>query len=517
MAEAVSRAARRGLWPLATLSVLVVLIGPLLKPIAAGAMPPLYLPPACQTVTYHSEPQLYAQRVCMNTGVVTHGTEPGTYLFLTPHDAGSGIFKDDGTLVWWHSRPPDSTEEYDLSVIHLWGHPYLAAYAGHAQLVGNNRVFINDGEVLLYNQRYQQVGEIDAGPPFAGRQVDMHEFRLTPDGDALIGIYDPAPTRVNGHAEIVVQYVVQKLSLVRDSSGIHTGKVLFQWRSLGHVPVSQSHLPAPGPGGAWDYFHGNAIAQDTDGNLIVSARNTWGIYKINAHTGRIMWEVGAKGDRALRLPWCYQHDVSALGHGEYSLFDDGAIGQGCESNGTWHPSRGVIFRVNAARRAARVHLVRAYVHRPRIHSGFLGSVQRLPDSDVLVGWGNVPEITQYSPDGRRVLMDLSISQQSFRGYRFGWVGRPAAPPDVAAQFRGAGTRIWASWNGATQVRAWRVLGGLAPTDLKVIGKPVPRAGFETSILLKQHYTYVAVQALNGHARVLGTSSTVVAQPAGNGS
>src|SRR5207302_8858237 len=111
----------------------------------------------------------------------------------------------------------------------------------------------------------------------------------------------------------VYQYVVQKVSLIRDTTGIHTGRVLFQWDSLKHVPLSQSHLAAPTDHSVWDYFHGNAIAQTSDGNLLVSSRNTWGIYKINARTGRMMWKVGVKGEPRLPVPWCYQHDFEPLG------------------------------------------------------------------------------------------------------------------------------------------------------------------------------------------------------------
>jgi hypothetical protein len=110
--------------------------------------------------------------------------------------------------------------------------------------------------------------------------------------------------------------VAQKVSLVQDSSGIHTGSVLFQWSSLSDVPVSESKVTPTGS--TWDYFHGNAISEDTDGNLLVSARNTWGIYKIDdipatAGYGHVVWEVGAKGDHTLSEPWCYQHDVLTVG------------------------------------------------------------------------------------------------------------------------------------------------------------------------------------------------------------
>lgn len=485
--------------------LLAAVVGWLAAPATARA--PRYTPPACQTVTFHSAPGLSAQRACMNVGIHTHRTGSGSYLFLTPDNDGIGIYRDTGTLVSWVQRPPGDTEEHDATVVRLWGQPYLAAWAGTARLLGDNKVSVNSGTVLLYNQHYQQVGQITAGPPFAPGRVDMHEFRITPEGDALIGIYEPVRLTLDHQSVTVIEYVVQKLSLVHDSHGIHTGRVLFQWNSLRHVPPSDSYAGNPGTGGAWDYFHGNAIAQDTDGNLLISARDTWAIYKVSVKTGQILWQVGGKGDHRLGHPWCFQHDIDALGNNEYSLFDDGGLGPGCWMQSE-HASRGLIIRVDPSKHPAGVTLVHAYTHRPAIETGYLGSVQRLGSGDVVVDWGSEPEITQYSPDGSKIVMDLSLSFQSYRGFRYPWVGTPTTRPSVAAGLSHSGTKVWASWNGATRVVAWRVLAGPTPSLLTAAGPPVGREGFETRISLHRRYSEVAVQALGPGSQVLGTSAPV---------
>jgi hypothetical protein len=468
--------------------------------VAASPVGASYVPPPCSTLTYHTLPNLNAQRVCMNLKVTTHDTEPGTYLFLTPDATGEGIYTDTGVLVWWRPYSGGSTEDHDMSVVQLWGHPYLAFWSGTQDPVKSSNGFaVNDGKVLLYNKHYQQVGAITAGGAFAGYRVDMHEFRITPQGDALVGIYQIQKKTVHGQPEKVVQYVIQKLSLIKDSSGIHTGKVLFQWSSANHIPLSASYLPSPGSGSAWDYFHGNSIAQDTDGNLIVSARNTWTIYKINVKTGHIMWQVGGKHDHTLRTPWCYQHDVTPVGHNEYSVFDDGGIGPGCTMNVSRHPSRGLIFRVDPSKRPAQVRLVRAFSHQPAIAAGYLGSAQVLLNGHVVVDWGNVPEITEYSQDGR-VLMDLSLSNYSFRGLRFAWDGQPTAPPDVVTQSVSGGTKVWASWNGSTEVAKWQV------SVTSPSGPPTtvdfPKAGFETSMFIQAPASVLTVQPLGANGIAL---------------
>ncbi len=438
----------------------------------------------------------------MNLGVSTHGTEQGTYLFLTPGGdvgRGAGIYRDDGTLVWW--LHPGAPIVHNLTVVHFHDHPYLAVFVGlrHQQH--------NYGSVWLYNQNYKRVGVITPGGSYSRDGADLHEFRITSQGNALIAT-DPMKTiDYDGHPTKVFDYVVQEVALVHDASGIHTGRVLFQWSALRHVPASQSHVPPPRTRHPWDWFHGNSISQDRDGNLLISSRNTWGIYKVNVKTGRIIWEVGARGDDTLSDNWCYQHDVVPLGQNRYSLFDDGGAAPGCVAGATAHPSRGLIIHVDPSRRPAGVRLIQAYTHTPSIFAGICGSTQRLADRNALIDWGDVPEVTEYSSAGQ-ALMDLSLTDWSYRAFRFPWVGKPRTRPALAAHQTSGGTTLWASWNGSTKVTAWRVLGGVGPADLVPITGTERKTGFETTITLSQPLGSVAVQALGASGKVLATSEPV---------
>jgi hypothetical protein len=459
------------------------------------------LVPSCPLVQYNSAPVLHAQSVCMNVGVTTHGTQPGTYLFMTPGGdmgTGVGIFRDDGKLVWW--QPAVAPRLWNLTVVRYQGQPLLAEWAGRPIDNGHHE----SGAIYLYNEHYQRVGTVTMGGTLRSRGVDIHEFNITPEGDALLASSPRVQTTVNGHPKNVYDYLIQKVSLVRGPAGIRTGRVLFQWDALKHIPVSASRLPPP-PNKAFDYFHGNAIAQDTDGNLVISARNTWGIYKINVKTGAIMWQFGAKGDPGLATPWCYQHDIRPLGANRYSLFDDGGSGPGCLPGESGHAARGLIIQVDPAQHPAGVSLVRAYTHAPPLLAGICGSMQLLGKGDALIGWGSAPEVTQYAPNGS-TLMDLSLSNWSYRDYRFPWVGQPLTRPAVAARRAGAATRVWASWNGSTEVSAWRVLAGQSASNLIPVTGPRAKTGFETEISLSRPYKWVVAQALSASGTVLATST-----------
>jgi len=464
---------------------------------------------SCPTVSYHSAPQLHAQQVCENLGVSTHGTQPGTYLFLSPggaNGAGAGIFADNGELVWWLST--GTAKDHDLTVVHFRGQPYLALWTGRPAAGGS----YGSGSVTLYDKLYRIAGHITIGHAYGAHGIDLHEFQITPRGDALVGSYTPFRMKVGRHYETVLGYLVEKWSLVRDASGIHAHKLLFAWNAINDVRLSDSHLSDPGANGIWDYFHGNAITEAPDGDLLVSGRNTWGIYEINARRGtpgfdHVYWQVGAKHDNRLAHPWCYQHNIAALGHATYSIYDDGGIGPGCLPGSTQHPARGLIFRVNTTRRPVRVSLIHGYSHTPPIYTGFTGSTQILPNKDALIDWANIPEITEYDASGN-VKMDLSLSTWSYRGFRFAWDGQPAQPPAVAAQRTNTATDVWASWNGSTEVAAWRVLAGPDSSHLAPVGPPTAKSGFETAMSISGHYGALAVQALSATGAVLGTSNSI---------
>ena len=48
------------------------------------------------------------------------------------------------------------------------------------------------------------------------------------------------------------------------------------------------------PSTPWDWFHINAVHLDTDGNLLIDARDTWTTYKVTATPGKIVWQLGGK-------------------------------------------------------------------------------------------------------------------------------------------------------------------------------------------------------------------------------
>ncbi len=81
----------------------------------------------------------------------------------------------------------------------------------------------------------------------------------------------------------------------------------------------------------WDPYHANSIDiraanGSPDGHVLLSLRNTWGIYEINHGNNKILWKlVNGKGStyklvKGAKFFW--QHDVHFHGANQLSIFDD---------------------------------------------------------------------------------------------------------------------------------------------------------------------------------------------------
>jgi hypothetical protein len=251
----------------------------------------------------------------------------------------------------------------------------------------------------------------------------------------------------------------------------------------------------------WDFFHINSVDLDTDGNLLVSSRSTHTVYKID-RSGDILWRLGGKGSDFSMGPgstFAWQHDARRQPDGTLTVFDNGAT-PAVESL-----SRGLVLDVDE--QAMTATLLRQYTH-PKILAGSQGSIQPLPNGNVFVGWGEVPHVSEFHRSGR-LLFDaiLGTDYQSYRAFRLPWSGRPAEAPAIALSSHGRGRTVYASWNGATEVGAWRLLAGEQPGALQPVATAVSH-GFETILRATVPGTLLAVQALDRSGAPLGRSATV---------
>jgi len=293
---------------------------------------------------------------------------------------------------------------------------------------------------------------------------------------------------------LAVDSVIQEIDIA-------TGLVTFEWHSLGRIPLTES-FSRPRPGTPFDYAHSNSVNVDTDGDFLMSARNTWAVYKIDRETGKIQWRLGGKRSsfrlpRAARFAW--QHDAHRRADGAITVFDNSAFPPVRKF------SRALAIRLDHRRRTA--SLVSATRHPKRLLAATQGNRQNLSNGNFLVGWGSQRQLTEYDAAGKPLFNAfLSLGYESYRAYRMPWVGLPRTRPKVvAADEAGAGTDAYMSWNGATEVATWELFAGSSPSTLQSVGR-APKRGFETKMTAPRVPRFVQVRARNAAGEVLSTSA-----------
>jgi hypothetical protein len=360
-------------------------------------------------------------------------TNPPPLTFLTPNGAvgngdifitptgdtstyanGPEILSRDGQVIWFHAIPQGLTAA-DFRTQTYEGQHVLTFWQGTG--FGG----LSSGTDYIYNDRYQEIAAVNAGN---GLSADGHEFLITPWNTALILAYTTATanlTSIGGPADqTVIDGVVQEVD-------IRTGKVLFQWNSADHVPYGQSEQPLPASASTpWDWFHINAVHFDTDGNLLIDARDTWTTYKVSLRTGQIIWQLGGK-DSSFRLQaapgqtlddageiFAWQHDPEAIGNDEYTFFDN-------ESAGVpqFDVSRAVTVKLDPRQRVAT--LIASDDQPEGLVAASQGNAQTTRDDDLFVGWGALPYISEFSPSGRLLFnAQFPTGVNTYRAYLLPW-------------------------------------------------------------------------------------------------
>jgi hypothetical protein len=420
------------------------------------------------------------------------GTASGYILVALKEGAGEHgpmIVDDQGQLVWYSNY----RSARDFKVQRYRGRPVLTWWEG--EVVAGHGV----GEYVIFEDSYREIARVRAGNGYRG---DLHEFLITPQDTALLTAYNPVPADLSAVGGPKYGAVWDGIAQEVD---IETGRVLFEWHSLEHVGIEESYLEPPSdPRYSYDYFHINSIDVDHDGNLLISARNTWSVYKVERKSGEVLWRLGGKNSDFQMGPgtrFAYQHDARRHQDGTISIFDNGAHPQVHEE------SRGILVGLDEQKMGAK--LVREYTFPEKLICTSQGNMQILPNSNVFIGWGSQPFITEFSHDGQPLLdAHFPPDGESYRTFRFPWSGHPIEDPAVAVeQLSAEKVKLYASWNGATEVESWEVLAGPHPGRLESVGS-APRDGFETAMLVQTSQSYFAVRAKEHSGRVLGTSAPV---------
>jgi len=460
--------------------------------------------------SFVTAPGLLAPKITVNRGAGDGGgsvflaplpspvVHPGVANSITIHPVGPGgpmITDDRGQLVWFRQLTPP-TVAANLRLQRYRGKTVMTWWQGTVTPAA-----FGLGTAILADSSYRTVATVRAGN---GYPMDLHELELTPEGDALFTIYSPVmvhlPGTPAGTLSPLLDAIVQQVDIA-------TGLVVWEFHALGNIPISESYVTPKDSPAVFDLYHFNAM-QEIPGGVLISARNTSAIYRVQRAGSRIVWTLGGeKSDFKLgpgaRFFW--QHDPRALSGDRITMFDDGA---GPPKN---HPySRGIVLKLDQKKRTAK--LVSEYARDNTTSAQSEGSVQVKPDGNVFVGYGSEGFMSEFSPAGKLVFdAAMPVDDGSYRAFRHPWVATPPTKPVAAARLAPTGgVAVYASWNGATEVARWQVLAGADAGSLAVAAA-VPRSGFETRVDLPgAPAALYAVRALDAKGRTLSTSPPVPA-------
>jgi hypothetical protein len=421
--------------------------------------------------------------------------ESSNTVTLNPVGPGGPMIVDGaGNLVWFRQLAPPEVAA-NLRLQQFQGRKVLTWWEGTVTPAA-----FGVGGGVIANRAYNAIRVVHAGN---GYPMDLHECESTRYGDALFTVYSPILVHLPGTPEGTLSPLLD--SIVQEVD-IHTGLVVWEWHSYGHIPLETSQA-TPQNSASYDAFHINAVQTLNHDRVLISARDTSGIYKVDRASGRILWTLGGKGTDFRFGPGALfnlQHDAHMLSNGRIGMFDDGA------GPPKFNPySRGLILQLNHRRH--RATLVRQFARSTSTSAQSEGSLQRLPDGNVFVGFGSEPFFSEFSSRGKLLLdASLPVDDGTYRTYRFPWTATPKTRPAAVAQRTGpSAVSVYASWNGATRVAKWQVLAGQSAGSLSPVAT-VRKRSFETRIDVSSSATVFAARALDVNGRRLGTSAAVPA-------
>jgi hypothetical protein len=222
-----------------------------------------------------------------------------------------------------------------------------------------------------------------------GRPTRFHDLLVEADSSAWV-LCDETRTMdlssVGGVAAAsVTATVLQHLA--------SDGQLLFEWNSFDHFAITDLPL-ADRNTSPVNFTHGNGIAIDHDGNLLLSFRSLSEVTKVDRATGNIIWRFGGLQNQftILNDPKGFferQHGMRPAGPGQIQFLDNGAV----------PPSRMVRYLMDPVARTAL--LVMEFIDSPTTFTSVGGTTQYYSNGKGLVSFAQAGRVVEVDPAGNR--------------------------------------------------------------------------------------------------------------------
>jgi len=318
--------------------------------------------------------------------VLTGSPGPGYTLTALYVDTSAYVvaFDDAGAVRWYRGfaeglGPGEAKQQVNGN---------FTVYIG--QSFGSNPSY---GRYLEFRPSGEIVQDFYAGQPY---YTDNHELDLTVgdaqrDGAYLFG-YDIRFVDLSPYGGPINAPVAGHALLHHSSDGVPE----FLWSTWDHFALIDCINPPAGQIANLDFDHPNSFAFDLDSSYIVSFYRFNAVVKIDARTGRVLWQLGGLKNEFTILNdpltggFGAQHNAQILDNGHLLMYD----------NGQYHSppeSRAVEYSLDLTSMTAT--MVWQYRHSPPIFTAVVGSAQRLKNGNTFVAFGEAGHVADATSDG----------------------------------------------------------------------------------------------------------------------
>lgn len=296
--------------------------------------------------------------------------------FISPYPV---IFDKNGYVIWY--TKPQIVSALDFKFLPT-KNQYVFSY--HKQ--GVMYALVMD----------DQFNSLDTLVPFSKR--DPHDIQVANNGNWIIPtmLYDTMD--LSAYTFDGTQGSVQTIVRGWGHEEIDpSGNLIAEWNSNDFVHPSETYDFWGYNANDFDYCHGNAIAEDTDGNFLMSYRHLNSVHKVDRTTGEIIWRLGGElSDFTFTNDGGFsgQHDIRRLPNGDVSIFDNGNM------TGV---TRGVTYSLDTTNWTATK--TSEYLHPDAFSANAMGSYRFGTDNNDFIGYG-----MKFAPNPGLQVVDSSHNQ-----------------------------------------------------------------------------------------------------------
>ena len=332
----------------------------------------------------------------------------------------AAVYDFDGYLIWYGSPGAQGLADFKY-------YPSTEQYSFTMVVQGNI-------QTVILNELFEPVDTLTS----LNNDQDIHDVILTTSGNWIVStitwdtldlsayVFDG----IQGSTETVIRgYGYEEID--------PSGNLINEWNSNDFISPTETYDFWGYNPNDFDYCHGNAYEEDTDGAILVSHRHLNSIHKIDRTTGAILWRLGGElSDFTFPndLGFSGQHDIRRLPNGDYSLFDNGNM------TGV---TRVVTYTLDTLNWTAT--RTSEFVHPTSFNATAMGSYRVVDDGREIVGYGLVqrPYPNVSIIDANDTMLGSFYFQDSVVSYR-ALLEDLTLPqrPEIACQFNGSGWELY---------------------------------------------------------------------------